>query len=257
MLLKALRRRRLARAPFPQEWKAIIERNVPAARLLGAAERERLLRYTRIFLAEKRFEGCGGLELTDEIRVTIAAQACILLVGQEDADFYPMLRSILVYPTQYFAPIRQPGPGGVVTEGVQGRLGESWNPGYVVLSWDDARRGGLDPCDGHNVVLHEFAHQLDGQAGGTEGSPRLERRAMYTAWARIFGREFNELRASLQRGEPTLLRAYGATNPAEFFAVATEVFFEMPRQLRQRHPELYDQLRLYYAQDPAERGSPC
>jgi len=248
--LKKRRRERLKGKPFPAQWLATIERNVPHYRRLPAADQEELQGLVQVFLAEKNFEGAGGLSITDEIRVTIAAQACILLLRRK-TDIYPRLRSIIVYPHAYTAPMRQPLPGGAVMEGTQVRLGESWSRGAVVLSWDDVVRGAWDIDDGRNLVFHEFAHQLDDEAGPADGAPRLPHHSMYIAWARVLGGEYRNLIESIERHRPTLLHPYGATNPAEFFAVATELFFEQSHQLRARYPELYDQLRLFYQQDPA------
>jgi Mlc titration factor MtfA (ptsG expression regulator) len=253
------RRRRLRARPFPPEWQAIAERNVPYCRHLTEDERAEMRGHVQVFLAEKRFEGCGGLEITDEIRVTIATQACLLLLGR-DTDYYPDLSSILVYPHAFIVKQRRRLPGGAVEEGVEGRLGESWSRGEVVLSWDDVLRGAADVHDGMNLVFHEFAHQLDNESGPGDGTPALERRSMYIAWARVLGREYQQLLDDIEHDRETLLRTYGAKNPAEFFAVATEVFFEKPEALRARHPELYDQLKGFYRQDPAARcgfGGDC
>lgn len=251
-LLKHWRRPRLRKRALPAEWQAIIERNVPYVRLLSESEREQLAGDVQVFLAEKRFEGCAGLQITDEIRVTIAAQACLLLLNRA-TDFYPTLRTILVYPHGYVADAASRQPDGTVIEGPQHRLGESWLRGAVVLSWDDVRRGAADPFDGHNLVLHEFAHQLDSESGANEGAPALGGRPRSAAWARVLGGEYRQLIADLDRHMPTLIDAYGATTPAEFFAVVTEAFFERPVALRRRHPELYEQLRSFFRQDPAAR----
>ena len=244
------RRERLRQRPFPPEWLAIIKRNIPYFRLLPPGDRHELLGHVQVFLSEHRFEGCGGLEMTDEIRVTIAAQACLLLLHR-DTDDYPMLGSIIVYPAGYIARNRERLPDGAVLVGEQARLGESWHRGPVVLSWDDVLQGAADIHDGHNVVLHEFAHQLDAESGAEEGAPYLPRRSMVAAWARVLGHEYRELLDEIRQHHRTLLDAYGAKNPAEFFAVATEAFFEMSTALRDRHPELYEQLKLFYRQDPA------
>jgi Mlc titration factor MtfA (ptsG expression regulator) len=253
-LLKRWRRRRAASRPFPPVWRRVLEENFPYYRCLSPADRGELERHILVFLSEKYFEGCAGLRMTDEIRVTIAAQACQLLLHRE-TDYYPGLRSILVYPSGYFAPAKVAGPGGVVTEMIQGRLGESWHTpgagGPVVLSWEDVKRGAADPGDGRNVVFHEFAHQLDGESGSVEGAPLLDRRSSYIAWARVLGREYRALIDDLRQQRPTLLNGYGAQSPAEFFAVVTEAFFEMPVPLKARHPELYDQLAGFFRQDPA------
>ena len=251
---KRRRRQRIRQRPFPAGWLEIIRRNVPYVRFLTPDEQSELQGHVQVFLAEKRFTGCGGLEMTDEIRVTIAAQACILLLHRE-GDYYPRMKSIFVYPHGYAAPNETVGPGGIVTAAPAGRLGEAWYRGPVVLSWDDARRGAADVHDGHNVVFHEFAHQLDSENGGHDGAPVLGRRSMYIAWARVLGREYAQLADDLEHHRRTVLDGYGASAPAEFFAVATEAFFEKPRALRRRHPELYEQLRAFYQQDPAGRAA--
>ena len=177
------------------------------------------------------------------------AQACLLLLHRESHD-YPGLDSILVYPHAYLAPTTEVAPGGIVVEGSSARLGESWVRGVVVLSWDDVISGARDRAHGHNVVLHEFAHQLDQEDGRADGAPILEHRGLYTAWARILSGEFERLRREVGAGRPTDIDPYGATNPAEFFAVVTEAFFERPAALKRRHPELYAELELFYKQDP-------
>jgi len=219
---------------------------------LPPEDRDELIGHIKVFLAEKRFEGCGGIQITDEVRVTIAAQACVLLLHRATDD-YPTLSSILVYPTTYLVPGGHPTPDGLVSDEPQARLGESWTRGEVVLVWDNVLSGAADIHDGHNVVLHEFAHQLDQEDGAGDGAPVLARRSMYVAWARVLGHDFDQLVRDTERHHRTLLDRYGATSPAEFFAVATETFFEKPRQLRSKHPELYAELRDFYRQDPAAR----
>lgn len=250
--LKRKKRRRLRDRPFPETWAEILQKNVAYYHRLTPEEQAELRGHIQVFLDEKVFEGCGGLAITDEIRVTIAAQACILLLHRE-TDYFPTLRSILVYPHHYDAPVTERLSGGVVVEGVQGRLGESWYRGPVVLSWDEVQRTAHDHNDAHNVVFHEFAHQLDSESGANEGLPLLPLRSMYVVWARVLGREYAHLLSEIEHHHRSDLDAYGATNPAEFFAVVTEAFFEKPRQLKQRHPQLYDQLASFYRQDPAER----
>ena len=244
------RRERLRSQPFPPAWLAIIKKNVPFYYRLPQADQRELQGHIQVFLAEKHFEGCGGLELTDEIKVTIAAQACLLLLHRE-TDYYPRLITILVYPHAYVAKSVEPIGRGVVLEGETTRLGEAWKEGVVVLSWDDVRRGASDLHDGHNVVLHEFAHQLDQQDGSADGAPILEHHSQYVTWARVLSDEYDQLRRDTEKGRRDVLDEYGATNPAEFFAVATECFFEKPAQLQKRHPELYSELKRFYRQDPA------
>jgi MtfA peptidase len=247
---KRRRRERLRAAPFPDAWLEIIETNVPFYRHLPDADRRELQGLVQVFLAEKQFEGCGGLELTDEIKVTIAAQACRLLLHRE-TDIYPRLITILVYPSAYIAKSVEPIGGPVVLEGEQVRLGEAWKGGVVVVSWDEVRATALGSSSGRNLVLHEFAHLLDMEDGTADGTPILESRSRYRAWAQVLGEEYDRLRRHSALGRYTALDDYGATNPAEFFAVATECFFEKPGVLLKRHPELYDELKSFYRQDPA------
>jgi Mlc titration factor MtfA (ptsG expression regulator) len=247
--LRARRRRHLMENPIPPEWDALIVQRVPYASFLRPDQQDRLRGLVQIFLDEKEFEGCGGLRITDEIRVTIAGHACILLLGGQ-SDMYPKLRTILVYPRAYLAPDSRRGPDGTVTEGLQGRSGESWSFGNIVLSWKDVLRDLADFNRGRNVVFHEFAHQLDFESGSAQGAPILPRGANYSDWAMVLGGEYDSLVDSLERGTPSLLDKYGALNPAEFFAVVTESFFLKANDLAASHPELYSQLKLYYSQDP-------
>src|SRR3954447_168336 len=239
---KRRRRERLRATPFPEEWKAIILRNLPIFARLPSYDRAELLGDVQVFLAEKRFEGCAGLELTDEIRVTIAAQACLLLLHRE-TDYYPELTSILVYPSAYAVHQDRYVGAGIWEQGEDARLGHTGRQmGSMVLAWDQAKHGAADPADGRNLVLHEFAHQLDFEDSRTDGAPPLSTGAEYLAWARVMSREFEALRKADKTGTPSLLDSYGATNPAEFFAVVTEAFFERPRAMRAKQPALYTQL---------------
>lgn len=244
------RRTRLMNTPFPSSWEKILQQNVALYRHLSNSLKRQLHGDIQIFLAEKNFEGCGGLEMTDEIRVTIAAQACILLLNRK-TKFYPGLSSILVYPSAYIAEkITYLGAQHIREKTV--RLGESWQRGAVVLAWDHVKHGSRDVNDGHNVVLHEFAHQLDQEDGRSDGVPILEQRSSYVAWARILGKEYENLRKSVKRNKRDVMDNYGAKNPAEFFAVATETFFEKPKQIKQKHPDLYEELKDYYKLNPIE-----
>lgn len=254
-MFEFFRRRRhakLAAEPFPPEWSAVVERAVPYAKLLDAPSRERLEDYIQIFLAEKQFDGAGGLEVTDEMRVSVAAQACMLLLGDPENAIYPDLKTVVLYPAAYKAK-RTSANGMVVSETEEVRLGESWDGGAVVLAWSAVQQGARALDDGHNVVFHEFAHQLDQDFGPADGAPELPEGMAYGAWARALGKEFENVEEAAAEGRRTLIDHYGATNPAEFFAVATETFFEKPLQMRERKPELYAQLVGFYRQDPAER----
>ena len=244
------RRRRLAGEPFPEAWRAILEENVYLYRRMPPADRAELRRHVRVFLDEKEFEGCGGMKIDDTVRVTIAGHACILLLHR-NTDYFPGLRVILVYPEAFIADDPEViSPHIIIEGGEEVRLGESWDRGHVVLSWEDvlysARRG----RDGHNVVLHEFAHQLDTEDGDADGAPMLDGSAESSRWAAVMGEHYEELRDAVARRRHTLLDEYGATNPAEFFAVATEFFFEKPQRFAREHPDLYDALSAYYRQDP-------
>jgi Mlc titration factor MtfA (ptsG expression regulator) len=248
---KKWRREQIRQQPFPPEWLAIIEGRVPFYRKLTVLDKEELKQHILVFLAEKHFVGCGGLEITDEIRVTIAAQACVLLLHRQ-TDYYPGLRSILVYPAAYVAKATRHLAGGIVEEGFDVRLGESWRRGSVVLSWDDIRRGAADVRDGHNVVFHEFAHQLDSSEGQGDSSVVLQERSTFITWARVLHKNFIKLQQDLSNNRPTLLGSYAAQDPAEFFAVATECFFERPNDLQKTYPDLYRELSNFYHQNPAE-----
>ena len=222
---------------------------------LPEADRRELEGLIQVFLAEKRFEGCGGLEITDEVRVLIAAQACLLLLHRK-TDCYPRLRSILVYPSSYIAKTWHSERDGTIIEGNQARGGESWPHGAVVLAWDRAISGAVELNKKNNLVLHEFAHQLDEEDGIADGAPLLggptflQTLQRYRTWAGVLNEEFQQLRLAAEDGRETVLDTYGAKNPAEFFAVATECFFEKPVELKERHPALYAELKEFYRQDP-------
>jgi MtfA peptidase len=250
-MFRFVKRRQLRAQPAPGEWRSIIARNVPFFDRLPPDDQSELLGHVQVFLAEKNFEGCGGLRLTDEIRVTIATQACLLLLHRR-TDYYPRLVTILVYPSGFVVDEKRHLEGHIWSEGREGRLGETGRQmGSMVLAWDAAKSGATDPSDGKNLVLHEFAHQLDFEDFAADGVPALGSRGDKLSWAGVMKMEFAALRAADETGIPTLLDTYGATNPAEFFAVATEAFFERPRALRRQHPRLYDELERFFRQDPA------
>lgn len=245
------RRRRAQRSqPFPDVWRELLSTGVPYYRRLPEADREELHGHVHVLLAEKNFEGCGGLELDDVIRLVIAAHASILLLHRE-SDYYPRLYSILVYPYDFIVEkhLHHDDPLHVVGEDVLS--GEAWAQGAVILSWDGMLKSVKHDRDGYNVALHEFAHQLDMENGPPDGFPLIRDRALRADWARVMSAEYERLLRDLDRGRDTVLDEYGAEDPAEFFAVATECFFEMPRRLKRRHRELYDVLQRFYLQDPA------
>jgi len=247
------RRKEAEQRPFPQAWKDIIERDVPFCKHLHPDERLRLESLIKVFIREKNFEGCGGLIMTDEIKVTIAAQACLLLLNLHH-DYFKRLVSILVYPDGFNLEQEEQGlASGTVSQTNMPVMGLSSSQGVVALSWPDTVQGAQNPSDGNNVVFHEFAHQLDQLDGAMDGAPVLDNRTMYREWAQILGSEFNQLQKDLERGRRSLISAYGATKPAEFFAVVTELFFEKPVRLQKEHPKLYEEFKQYYHQDPAAR----
>jgi MtfA peptidase len=250
------RRARLRAAPFPAAWRRILRRQVPLVARLPADLQQQLKRHIQVFVAEKPFIGCQGLVVTEAMRVVVAAQACLLLLGRARPDYFPQLRQVLLYPGAFVVDRLQPLAGGVQREQRRVLAGESWSQGQVILSWADVAAGAAAHDDGHNVVIHEFAHQLDQQQGAANGAPALpggsrglERRRR---WSRVLGAEFERLQQQVAAGEPTLLDAYAATDAAEFFAVTSEVFFEQPRQLAAEHPALYRELAELYRIDPAQ-----
>lgn len=253
---KRRRRKRLREVAFPEAWRTLLVEKFPIYARLNEADRKELEGHIQVFVSEKEFEGCGGFEITDEVRVLVAAQACLLLLHRE-TDYYPELRSILIYPAPYVAKTRWNEEQEDSDPLKRARLGESWQNGSVVLAWSATLSGAFNIHDGHNLVLHEFAHQLDQENGTADGAPPLQdddwlkRLIHYQTWARVLGTEYQTLCHNTEKGRKTVLDEYGATNPAEFFAVATECFFEKPQQLKAKHPQLYEELKSYYQQDPA------
>jgi Mlc titration factor MtfA (ptsG expression regulator) len=251
--------RRLNRAeviaePFPARFHELILQHVPCAKLLTREELDKLEALVRIFNSEKTFEAAGGLTLTEDMRVVIAARACLMLLHRIELEspLYPSLDSVIVYPSTYRAR-GQRREGYVVIEGDEARLGESWSRGIVVLSWDAVASGSADPTDGHDVVLHEFAHQLDAEDGTMDGTPELDDLERYSVWSKVAGDEYAALLDDLEHHRQTSIDAYGATNISEFFAVVVEQFFEQPETLERLHPKLYAELARFFRFDPAER----
>jgi MtfA peptidase len=254
---RRFRRRRILARPFPPPWREHLRAHMPHYARLPPADRTRLEQLVQIFVAEKHWEGLGGLALSDEVRVTIAGQACLLLLGlardPTRSDLYRNVKSVLVYPSTVvpkrvgsavFAPMQIVAPIVPV-------IGEAHGQGPVVLTWDAVRQAGIDPRSGHNVVYHEFAHKLDMLDGYSDGAPPLSGRAEYARWNEVCTREYEALRARIEQGEPTFLDPYAGTSASEFFAVATEHFFDQPSALRAEHPDLYQVLHDFYRQDPA------
>lgn len=242
--LKNRRRRRLREAPFPEAWDKILRTGVRYYARLPTALQEELRAHTAVFLAEKHFEGCGGQRITDEVRVSIASLASLLLLGL-DTDHYPGLQTILVYPDAFLMKRDDSNDLGMVSEEEEVGVGESWSLGAVVLSWAEIKAD-LRVFNGRNVILHEFAHQLYDNG---EAYPASVAEAQ--SWVELFDRHFERHCRGVAGGRRTFLDEYGAEDPAEFFSVITEAFFEKPVAFQQRLPDLYDGLRKCYRQDPA------
>ena len=239
---KAARRREVLQERLPGDELMRLREQVPILRELPEGVERKLEGIMCVFLDEVGFEACGSLpEVTREMRLVVAAQACLLLLESGYADF-GRLRSVLLYPDAYKA--------GKDHGGETVRLGESWQTGSVVLSWQSVEEGASNTEDGRNVVLHEFAHQIDQYDGDADGLPILKRKGDYRRWARAFTTAFDKLCDRVNRGKKTVMDPYGATNPAEFFAVGTETFFEKPEQMKRAHPDVYEELRLFYGLDP-------
>ncbi len=243
----------LASEPLEPGFLEILRRCMPLYQRLPSDLQIRLQGLVNVFLNDKNFFGSGGLAVIDEMRLTVAGNACLLLLNRENPRF-PGSRTIILYPEAFVAPeITQ--DGAVVHEGLSVRLGESWRRGPVILSWADVLRGIDNPGDGHNVVIHEFAHKLDEQNGPMDGLPVLRRHGDYPDWAQIMSREFADLVERAARRRNRVLDEYGATSPAEFFAVASEAFFERGLQMKEQLPDLYAQLERYYGVNPAGWGN--
>jgi len=240
-------RHRLMTSAFPEAWDLLLQQTWPIYSELPSEVKKRLQGYTQIFVHEKTFEGCGGLEMTEEIKVTVAAQACLLVAGRELKRVYPRLKSVLLYPHTFVAGGK--GIFGGQYDKPSARLGESWQAGTVILSWHSVQGGARNIQDGHNVAYHEFAHQLDQEDGVADGAPHLHGSAART-WAGCFQKEFKSFLKKLEKGDRTVIDEYGATNGAEFFATATEAFFEKPGKLAEKRPDLYQELKTYYRLDP-------
>lgn len=248
---------RLQRAmnrPTPDAWVAILKKNFPIFPYLSESQVAKLINLIKRFLHQKKFVGCSGLEMTTEIQVTIAAGACLLILNHR-RDPYSKLGWIYVYPSAFIAHRETANALGVVSKERVGLLGESWSSGKVILSWDDVAKGVRNFTDGHNVLLHEFAHQLDTEDGSANGAPILRQGQAYASWAAVLSKEFLSLQKDVSRRRKDVIDSYGATNPAEFFAVATETFFEQPEKLKCEHPQLFEELLSYYQLDPSEWAS--
>ncbi len=251
-LLKRLRRQKMLRMPLSKELVEHLHSNLPVYQKMPQNLQRQLQGMIQVFVHEKEFIGAEGLEITDEIRITIAAQACMLLLNRQE-EIYPYLYNVIVYPDAYQHTRMVADEHGVMKEETITRLGESWTKGSVVLSWKHSKKGGNNFSDGHNVVIHEFSHQLDQADGVADGTPILDKSSAYRDWGYVLGKEYDKLQNRGKRDKRrAVLREYGATNEAEFFAVSSEAFFEKPKQMRKKHPDLFEELKAYYKVDPSE-----
>lgn len=249
-LFQFLKRRWLLQKPFPESWLRILEKEVPYYQKLPERYREILKQRMRVFIDEKLFEGCGGLKMTEQMKVIISAYACVLIIG-ETSDYYPDLQAILVYPDDYIAPVHDEDHAGIITTGSEARKGESWSMGNIVLSWRDIQQNIYDENHNQNLIFHEFAHQLDQRYGLTAGITLEGEIAQKNEWNDILAQSYNELRRKGKQKRNSVLDEYGATEPAEFFSVATEAFFINPNELMKESSKLYQQLLNFYKIDPS------
>ena len=250
---RAALRARIWRQPFPARWRRVLQQRVPLVRRLPVDLQLQLKKHMQVFIAEKAFIGCGGLKVTEDMRVVVAAQACLLLLNRP-ADYFRNVRQILMYPHPFVVQRTSTDASGVLQENRQALAGESWSQGQVILSWQDTLEGAAIPDDGRNVVIHEFAHQLDQENGKATGAPlpvRGDHRYNAARWQRVMSQAFGQLQYEAEHGIQGLLNHYGAQDPAEFFAVVSEVFFVEGAALAAHYPAVYDELRGYYQVDPA------
>jgi Mlc titration factor MtfA (ptsG expression regulator) len=234
--------------PFPEDWEAYLVRNVAHFRLLNEGERAQLRLDVRVLVAEKYWEGCGGLRVTDEVKVTVAAQASLMLLGTKE-DYFHRLRSVLVYPSAFLIPA---GEWMDDYDGAVAATGQAVFRGPVILAWDAVRAEARDPSSGNNVVIHEFAHQLDFLDGCANGTPDLRNADQGRRWHEVMTAEYTRLRRATRMGRDTFLGVHAAQNETEFFAVASERFFTRPERLKHLHPALYEVLVEFYEVDPME-----
>jgi Mlc titration factor MtfA (ptsG expression regulator) len=244
-------RTKLLATALSDHQRAIVAEQVPLIQKLPSELRGKLEGKINVFLHQVDFIGCDGLEVTEEMQLSIAAQACLLVVNSD--AWYKHLRTILIYPGAFKS--QEKGHDGyVVIERETVRTGESWSRGPVVLSWAHTEQGAIDDKDGHNVVLHEFAHQIDDLSGHTDGAPILNRGQSFADWERVFIEAYDRHVRNVERGHKTVLDAYGADGLEEFFAVAVEVFFEKPVALKREEPAVYEQLSGLFRLEPITWG---
>ncbi|MCH8497449.1 MAG: zinc-dependent peptidase [Marinobacter sp.] len=243
-------RQRVLKRELPDHWRPLLARQVPIYLRLPDTLKQRLEKHVQLFMAEKTFFGCDGYEVTEPVQLTVAGHACLLILGRHYAD-YDHVHSVLIYPGAY-AVDEEVTDGLVVSRHQEVRSGQASDYGQVILSWEDCEATLEHPGADHNVILHEFAHQLDYLDGSPNGAPPLLRDEA-GQWQQVMSTAFAELQATLKHpGRQPWLDPYGATDPAEFFAVLTEAFFQQPRQLKSHQPGVYQQLAHFYNLDPLQ-----
>jgi Mlc titration factor MtfA (ptsG expression regulator) len=247
--LRSRRRRKLLAEPFPVRWQGFIDTNVGHYPLLSEPEQARLRDAARILITEKRWHGRGGLFISEEMKVTIAAQAALLLLGS-DRGYFRRVRDVYVFPTEFRTPVAEDDwEDDLLSE--TPLAGQAWERGHVMLAWDQVLSEGREPAAGYNVVVHEFAHQLDFVERVTAGVPDLGDPALETCWRYVMTVAFEDHRRAIRGKDPqTLFTAHAADNEAEFFADASEAFYCRAADLKELHPQMYELLAAYYRSDP-------
>ena len=243
------RRAKIYTNEFPKRWEKRLDSQWPLYRRLPDLLKQNLHERIKLFLSEKQFVGCNGFEVSEDHKLFISAQACLLIINKP-FDYFDKLHTLLIYPSAFIVEHNQLLANGTISENRNINTGEAWNTGKIVLSWDDAFSGMIDITDGHNVVFHEFAHLLDHTNGSANGAPLLQHASNYDQWSQTFSIAFDRLQHSVNNGHQNVFDPYGATNPGEFFAVASELFFEKSKLFQQHEPELHQQLVKFYAVDP-------
>ncbi len=246
-LIRRWRRQRLLSEGFPQSWNAILRANAVFAHDWPQHEFELLQQQVQVIVAEKHWEGCAGLHVQDEHRVTVAAQIARLGIGLGNQEFFDDVQSILLYPDSYVGPTQSEIGSGVALHGQSSRVGEAWYRGPVILTWPEVLATGRQQTFARNVIIHEFVHQLDMRNGRhADGVPVIESSAAAQQWIRVLDDCLARLREECAQGRPELIDCYGATSRSEFLAVASEVFFEEPQQLRYWDPTLFEILNQFF-----------
>lgn len=251
------RRRRWLAEAFPDVWNEWLERNVWQYSHLDEARRKRVHEFVQVLFREKDWVGGNRLVVTDEMRVTVAGQAALMILGFERPWYFDRLKTIIIYKGEYAATPQSTsdlilGGFNLPEEQFDARLGESWQGGPIVLAWQAVLHEGRNPWCGRCVVIHEFAHHMDGLDGTTDGAPPMTDYRFEKEWYRVTTAEYDQLVEQAQRGERSLIDKYGATNHAEFFAVTAECFFTKPHELSRDHSTLYLALVRLFGQDPRE-----